>query len=322
MQKIVGFVAIVLLILLFVQGSGIVKAQLPEAEFFEETGHWVKNEFLAFYRAAPEPERLFGYPITDEFTDPNTSSEILKMQYFQKARFDYIIQSGAPAVKLFPLGSTFYTQGKNPLVPLAINTTSCQYFEQSGHTVCYAFLDFYKANHGGTFLGVPISDLEYENGRYVQYFENCRLEWWPERPAGQRVVVADLGRVYFDMRVGNDEYLRVTSGQIPLRKPLSLQMNVFAEHALLPPNSQQTIYLIVRDQYLNALEDANISIKVFQSEDSPGISYRVSSTNTDGISQFNLPVGNLPVGQMVRVLAEAEYQGLTTTAETWFRMWW
>ncbi len=322
MQKIVGFVAVVLLILLVIGGTGIVKAQLPEAEFIEETGHWIKNEFLEFYRTAPEPERLFGYPITDEFTDPNTSTEILKTQYFQKARFDYISQSGTPMVKLFPLGETFYTEGKNSLVPLTINSTSCQYFDQSGHTVCYAFLDFYKAHQGGTYLGLPISELEYEDGRYVQYFKNFRLEWWPERPAGQRVVVADLGRIYFDMRVGNPEILQPERGQIPLRKPLSLQMNVFAEHALLPQNSQQAIYLIVRDQYLNAIEDANISIKVFLQEDSPGISYRASSTNMDGISQFALPIGNLPVGQMVRVLAEAEYQGLTTTAETWFRVWW
>ncbi len=322
MQKIVGFVLGILVILLLIGGTGIVKAQLPDAVFIEETGHWIKNEFLEFYRSAPEPERLFGYPITDEFTDPNTTSEVLKIQYFQKARFESASQSGTPAIRLYPLGKTFYTEGKNPLVPLSINSTSCQYFEKSGHTVCYAFLDFYKAHQGSTFLGFPISELEYENGRYVQYFENCRLEWWPERPAGQRVVVADLGRIYFDIRVGNPEILLPERGQIPLRKPISLQMNAFAEHALLPQNSQQTIYLIVRDQYLNAIEDASISLKVFFEEDSPGISYRAASTNADGISQLTLPVGNLPVGQMIRVAAEAEYQGLTTTAETWFRVWW
>ncbi len=321
MQKIVELTTGIFLILLMIGEAGVVNAQLPDAEFIPETGHWIKNEFLEFFQAAPEPERLFGYPITEEFTDQNASPDILKTQYFQKARFDYVNRSGLPEVQLFPLGSIFYTDGMNPLMPLTLNSTFSQYFEQSGHTVRYAFLNFFQEHQGNTFLGLPLSEIEYENGRYVQYFENCRLEWFPELPAGQRVVVADLGRTYFDLRVGNPDILLPNLEQAPLIKPLSLQMDIFSEQALIPPNNPQNIYLIVRDQYLRAIEDANISLQVITEKDNSSISYRASSTNSDGISYFTLPIGNLPLGHIIRVIATAEYQGLTTTAETQFQIW-
>ena len=37
----------------------------------------------------------------------------------------------------------------------------------------------------------------------VQYFEKARMEWQPWSENGRRVVIADLGRIYFD-KMGED----------------------------------------------------------------------------------------------------------------------
>ena len=58
---------------------------------------------------------------------------------------------------------------------------TCGTFD-NGFSVCYAFLQFYDANNGSLFFGNPISFVEVIDGRYVQYFDNVRMEWWPDRP--------------------------------------------------------------------------------------------------------------------------------------------
>ena len=47
---------------------------------------------------------------------------------------------------------------------------------------------------GEAYFGEPISPMEVmPNGRLVQYFERARMEWWPEKPTGMRVVLTDVG---------------------------------------------------------------------------------------------------------------------------------
>jgi hypothetical protein len=76
-----------------VQGS---TAPGDECSFFPETGHWVCDEFLEYWHAHGldlgdasitfrESLALFGYPISEVFTDPDSG---LQTQYFERARFE------------------------------------------------------------------------------------------------------------------------------------------------------------------------------------------------------------------------------------------
>jgi hypothetical protein len=51
-------------------------------EYFEETGHWVQDEFLDYFNNRGGLA-IFGYPISERFIDQG-----LTVQYFQKARME------------------------------------------------------------------------------------------------------------------------------------------------------------------------------------------------------------------------------------------
>jgi hypothetical protein len=69
----------------------------PQCIFFAETGHNLCSGFRAYWQSHGlefgdpgvsyrESLALFGYPISEEFTDPETG---LSVQYFERARFEY-----------------------------------------------------------------------------------------------------------------------------------------------------------------------------------------------------------------------------------------
>ena len=73
-------------------------------EFFPETGHRLGGGFKAYWHAhglnmgddgvSPrESLALFGYPISEEFTDPTTGYTV---QYFERARFEYHPENPEP----------------------------------------------------------------------------------------------------------------------------------------------------------------------------------------------------------------------------------
>lgn len=51
------------------------------------------------------------------------------------------------------------------------------YFRETGHTLGYAFREFYDRQGGLPIFGYPITEVFVEEGRPVQYFERARLEW-------------------------------------------------------------------------------------------------------------------------------------------------
>ncbi len=58
---------LVILTLLLTQW-GTASAQSANVQFFPETGHNVKGDFLRFYKSVRDPKLLFGYPITEQIT--------------------------------------------------------------------------------------------------------------------------------------------------------------------------------------------------------------------------------------------------------------
>jgi hypothetical protein len=313
-------VALILAVVLCLLTSGFltasVQAQDSDSRYFPETGHTVRGPYLQKYNEAKDPLLMFGYPITDEFVDPAPPN--IHSQYFQKARFDW--DPITNQVTLANLGGFLHEDNAVP-AGIVTNSPACRYFETAGFSVCYAFLQFFDANEGAKFLGDPISDVELREGRYVQYFERGRLEWRPDLPPGQHVLVTDVGRQYFDIQLGNPAYLKPSSGgfNIPGVLP-KYSVKAFTTQALIPSGSSQTVYAVVVDQQLNPVAGANVTISFKQAGDLRQIA--AQPTNEDGITQVTFPVGELPFNQVVEVGVEAQYQGQVEHTATWFRIWW
>ncbi|MCX7680898.1 MAG: hypothetical protein N2508_02845 [Anaerolineae bacterium] len=70
----------------------------------------------------------------------------------------------------------------------------CEYFVETRHYVCDAFLDFYKTRGGVEIFGYPITEAfdDQRLGLRVQYFQNFRMEWHPTNPDPYKVLLGLL----------------------------------------------------------------------------------------------------------------------------------
>ena len=247
----------ILLILITAVSTAAVPAAAQDSDSFyvPETGHWIWGEFLKTYNSISDPRFYFGDPITDDFIDPVTKTHV---QYFEKARFDLVETAEGPLVQLAPLGQLLHESG-SPLADIPNEGPSCRGFS-SGYNVCYAFLQFYDSFDGTNRFGLPISEVEVIDGRYVQYFDYARMEWWPDLPTGQRVQLTDLGQVYFDKVVANPDLLKPSPPPDISGNLLNPRVRVFTARALIGAGEQQTVYVVVQDMYLRAIEAAQVEV--------------------------------------------------------------
>jgi hypothetical protein len=296
---------------------GSSSAQTPQSIYVAETGHWIQEDFYRLYLSTPDPLILFGNPITEQIIDPTNGAVT---QYFQKARFDQLEGPNGKTVQLAPLGELLYAEG-SPLIPINTNTPSCRFFPRTGKSVCYAFLQFFDAHNGSTFFGNPISELEFQEGRYVQYFERSRMEWHPELQAGHRVVLTDLGRIYFDARVGDLSILEPANSLNNIFVPSKIHANAFAAQSLIPAGSAQTIYITIQDERYNPIQGA-VAVVTLKFPDGRVETFRPRPTNSDGFTQFTFNVGNLNAPSIVQIHVDANYLDLEGNSESWFRIWW
>lgn len=306
------FVSLLLILLLMLASWGEAKAQDSwDVRYFPETGHSVKGEFLRFYRKALHPELVYGYPLTEQFT----SRDGKEVQYFQRARFE--LSTGNGAVQLTPLGQATYEAGSQTLN--INNPSACKSF-QTGFHVCFAFLDFYEANRGDAQFGSPISSFEFHDNLIVQYFENARFEGRADRPEGQRVVVSDLGRVYFD-RLKEDQ---VQLGPIrpldaTISPVLSIHARAFVKNAITLSNGQQTVYVIVQSQTKQPVSNANGKVTIHFSDHQTAEYY--FTTNASGLGSVTFSFEGQKQGELVPVEILVTYQGLYAKTTTSFRIW-
>lgn len=311
----------VLLILLLAAGLTFgafraASADTTDSVYVTETGHWIWGEFLRTYNSVSDPLLFFGYPITDDFTDPVTNQRV---QYFQRARFDLVDTPEGAVIQIAPLGTLLHEQGAQ-LADIPNDGPTCRRFD-NGYSVCYAFLQFYETYDGATHFGKPVSNLEVIDGRYIQYFEYARMEWWPERPAGQRVVLSDLGRIYFDKVVADPTLLKSSPPSNIAGNLLKPQARVFVRSALIGKGEQQQVYVIVQDQYLRPMAKSQVGVTLKYPDGSQEF-YRLPETNEFGISQFTFTVPNFDVRSVINIEAEVTLRGETAVGKSWFRIWW
>lgn len=157
----------------------------PNALYFAQTGHNIQGIFRTFFEANGGVD-TFGYPRTEELREGN-----LTVQYFQRARFEHHPQyAGTPyEVQLTLLGIEM-RRGEPPaqtVAPLPTTGTQ-QFFPETGHSVHFAFLKYFR-EHGGIYIfGYPITQEVVEDGNVVQYFQRARFEYHPQH-AGTRYEV-------------------------------------------------------------------------------------------------------------------------------------
>ena len=187
------------------------------SRFFPESGHTLREPFWSYWRAVPEPLRLFGYPISEpfiqeSFTEPG---RFFRVQFFERA----ILEEHPPApedpnAQPRVLGRLLGVQlvskrlQEAPFRPVVETAATPEHAWDAvtQHTLADSpapFKRFFESNGGLAVLGRPLSEqFEEQNadtGRkhWVQYFERQRLEWHPENadPAFQ-IQLGRLGDEY------------------------------------------------------------------------------------------------------------------------------
>lgn len=297
---------------------GTTQAQTsPDSEYIDATRHWISGPFLKTYHSVSDPLLIFGYPITREFRDLATGRA---MQYFQKSRMVLLETPTGEEVQISPLGELMYNPSEATPSPIEVEGVYCRHFDTTDKDVCYNFLEFYNKNNGEFILGDPISNLEYRDGRLVQYFQNGRLEWHPEQAPGLRVKVTDLGKIYFDQNVNDPSLTQPEKNNIPTRS-ITLQAKAFVSSAILSSGSTQTIYVSVTDQNGNPIANAESSVVILLPNGLKD-TLRMPGTNSSGISETSYRVPQLQPKSVVQVRVVVALQGENTTADTWFRIWW
>jgi len=314
MSKFARLVGTLLLLFGLLAASGkVVHAQDGgTSQYFPETGHSVSGEFWQYYQSIPNADLVFGYPLTEAFTDTNSARVV---QYFTRARFElHPEQPTGQRVRLSDLGSSVYVPGQsvNMYSPVGCRTFS------NGNFACYAFLEFFDKYGGEAVFGQPISGFESLNGRIVQYFERARFDWYPEYGEGQKVVLADLGRIYFDVVREDPNRLQPVqyNGIVDV---LTLQTRAFVWKAVTQSNDQQAVYVVVQDQMFNPVYNATVAVTVYWSAGSP--QSIALSTDRNGIVIVPFAIQNQPYGSLVTVNVRVLYQGLENSTITSFRVW-
>jgi len=313
------FLIVILCVALMAAGGIPAKAQQTIGHYFSQTGHNVTGEFWAFYQSVPDAPQIFGLPITEQFQTADGSG--LSVQYFEMVRFElHPDQPVGKRVVLTDLGTKLFQAGApsiNLTTPGACRTLN-------GFGICYEFLTYFDEHGGQNVFGNPISGSEFQpGGRLVQNFERARFEWHPELAAGQNVMLADLGGIYFNKHEDAtwlNSSLPLDNIPLLIKPPVSLQTLAFVSKSVTLPEDTQKVFVIVQDQTLSPVAGANGSVTVQLSTGQALVYPLTTDANGIGVVTSISFSGQLP-GKPVIVDVSMSYQGLTSTTSTSFLIW-
>ncbi|HEU4328790.1 MAG TPA: hypothetical protein VFS21_36970 [Roseiflexaceae bacterium] len=169
-------------------------AAATEPFFFPQTGHYARGVFRDFWEKNGGLAN-FGYPLTEEYIDARSGRVY---QFFERVRLE---RAGAAAteVQVGALAREYLGTRTFPRQAQIANNAQRRYFPETGQIVQYGFKDIWEGRGGQAIFGLPLSSELQEtlaDGRQatVQYFERVRFEFRADLPAGQRVLISDLGR--------------------------------------------------------------------------------------------------------------------------------
>jgi hypothetical protein len=291
-------------------------AQSQPSQYFPETGHTVTGEFLNFF-SARGGLRIFGYPITDAF-DWNGR----RVQYFQRVRMELHPENPFPyRVQLGLLGDELGHRDPQRAAPMPSNLFQ-RYFSETGHSVRYAFLNFYDRNGGLDIFGYPITEFITENNRIVQYFQRARMEWHPELSGDQRVQLGDLGTIHFEVARFDPSLRLARVSAIPgatQTPPISLHVTASVRSPITASTGAQALYVYVTDQTNKPIPNASVAFTVRNSLGARDFS--MPQTDVNGYTSYEFDIGNSTPGQIVVIEVRAALGGLSASAQTSFLPW-
>jgi hypothetical protein len=295
-----------------------------------------------------------GLPRTEAFDQDG-----LRVQYFQRARME--LHPGNPPayrVQLTLLGDLLGYRA--PPIPTsaipAMNHPQRRYYPQTGHTLSYAFMQYYETHGGLDVFGYPITELVMEGGTVVQYFQRAKMEWHPENPIPNQITLGNLG----------DEYIWCTSvprsrldpvaptgspaaevgptavvpaapsppsapqGQTlstpvvptPLPTPAVTSFDVTASvrYPITGQGGSQTVYVRVVNERGEGVSGAAVEVVVhFRSGDQL---VQANRTDSSGYASLSFNIGYPPPGYTVVIEVRATSGGRTETTHTSFIPWW
>ena len=306
-------------VLLAVAPVGLLAQSQPE-QYFPETGHTVRGEFLDYFNAH-DGLRVFGFPITEEF--PLNGRTV---QYFQKVRMDLFPDK--PVGQRVQLGALGEELGKSTPAQSSpgVNTFFRRYFPETGHSVIWAFLSFFDQNGGADLFGYPISDYGSENGvdRIGQYFQRAKLEWYPELAPEQRVQLADLGSIHFDLLAEQGKVDPALKEPVPppgtmSDVPLYLKVNATTKDTITSRRGTQTLYVYVTDQ--KGAPRQNVEVTATLRDASGAQTYSLTPTDANGFTSFTFDTSTFLPAQTVFITVDARSSGATGTDRTSFFTW-
>lgn len=286
--------------------------------YFEETGHGIQGHFLNAFHAYGGLEVL-GYPISQPFMDQG-----LLVQYFQKARMEWHPLNPPPyQVQLGLLGEELRYRQPGLDDPPAINRRKV-YFPETGHTVGYAFLDFFRERGGVDTFGYPITEVFIEDGKVVQYFQRLTMVWHPNDPEA-KVQIGNLGELYVQQhrdRMPPDAFQPLGYNARPSTAVSRIQGAISLRHYVMNPSRNQVATVLVLDQKGDPLPSAQVSLMLRRTTDREynGNVLRLV-TDEQGLVEATLPLEAGAPGVRIIVRAVITYQDLVTHAETSFLFW-
>jgi hypothetical protein len=291
----------------------LARAQTSDSLFFPETGHTVRGIFLDYYNGAGDPTLVFGYPITEQMTSRDGAT----VQYFQRARFELINDSpGSAHIQPTRLGQALYAPGEQINIT---NPLACQFFAGTGFPVCFQFLDFYRANGGLDRFGKPISPIEFHDNVLVQYFEQGRFEWRADGFNG-RVVLTDLGRIYFDILGEDPAQLRALEpADATINPVLAIKVKAFVARPVTGSDGDQTVFVIVRSQ-TNQPVPNTVGMATIRFADGSRQTINFA-TDQRGVAQFSFHFSSQTAGSIIPIEIAVSYQGIRGATGTSFRIW-
>ena len=304
--------------------AGMAQDGEEPSQYFEETGHRVQGDFLVFFDAHGGLE-TFGYPITEPFEEHG-----LQVQYFQKARLEAHPDNPDPyKVQLGLLGDELkYRQERvsRPLFP----SRRRFYFSETGHLLSYAFLDHFKEHGGVDIFGYPISEMYYENGRIVQYFQRLKMEWCPEDRTTP-VHIGNLGEVYVNIyRERIDPLALKKVPHLPkfdtqsLTEPshiTGMRVAVSLRYSVMGKRDRQVVSVLVTDDNGEPLSGAEVKIFLTNSSGQVLGSNTALLTDSRGFVRTSITVRGGKTGEPVIVRAVVTYDSLRKSGENLFLIW-
>lgn len=321
-MKAVKFFVCVILIFCAVAVFGAMPAVAQDGDDpdgFEDNGCRVPEEFLDFVESHGGIE-IFGYPISNPFRQRG-----VVVQYFQNARIESHPSNPDPyKVQLGLLGDELNYRDE-PISRPRLLSSRRHYFPETGHVVSYAFLDFFKDNGGIDVFGFPITEMHYEDGRIVQYFQRLKMEWHP-RDTRQPVHVGNMGEIYFDTYKENFLAEAFCEEGGPPTSPRSmvqeLEIEVDVKYPVMTKRTKQEVSVLVKDGNGNAISEVDVQVSLI------GPSGRILSlvtdapTNERGLARVTLPVEGASRGDNITAEAVVIYDGIEASKEIVFLVWW